>query len=78
MEKNGMKICPKCEKIYDNSWGVCINCDAKLIEVTSGAIKEKEYAKKSEGEKSSGKFMGYKSACPQKREVRMVRSFAIL
>ena len=27
-----MKTCPKCNKNYDDSWGVCLGCNKKLIE----------------------------------------------
>lgn len=27
-----MKKCPTCEKIYDDSWGVCLCCNAALIQ----------------------------------------------
>jgi len=26
-----MKKCPKCEKIYDNSWGLCLHCGSSLL-----------------------------------------------
>jgi len=31
-----MKRCPKCNKKYDDSWGVCINCSTQLISGTAG------------------------------------------
>jgi uncharacterized protein with PIN domain len=38
------KRCPKCGKIYDNSWSVCLNCTTKLINISE---KEKiEFGKK--------------------------------
>lgn len=30
-ERMNMKVCPKCGKKYDDSWGVCISCDVKLV-----------------------------------------------
>lgn len=27
-----MKICPKCEKGYDATWDVCLNCDVCLVD----------------------------------------------
>lgn len=26
-----MKICPKCNKVWDDSWGVCFSCHAELL-----------------------------------------------
>ena len=25
------KICPKCKKGYDRSWGICLNCQVQLV-----------------------------------------------
>ena len=25
------KVCPKCNKVYDDSWGVCIGCNIPLV-----------------------------------------------
>lgn len=27
-----MKKCPKCSKSYDDSWGVCLDCSAQLVQ----------------------------------------------
>ena len=33
-----MKQCPKCDRKYDNTWGVCMNCDStKLVEVADAS-----------------------------------------
>ena len=31
-ESNGEKVCPKCNRGYDGSWEICLNCSEKLIE----------------------------------------------
>ena len=43
-----MKKCPKCGKVYDNTWGVCFNDSTKLVEAPEILDKVKDEEKKAE------------------------------
>lgn len=35
-----MKKCPKCGRTYDDSWGVCINCNVQLSKISPSQMTE--------------------------------------
>jgi hypothetical protein len=55
-----MKKCPKCRKIYDDSWGVCLHCTEKLheIQLTKEEMEEMERIKLAKAEKERYQMEG--------------------
>lgn len=40
-----MKSCPRCHKTYDDSWGVCLSCNATLVNVEGSSISPTQFIK---------------------------------
>lgn len=39
-----MKICPRCKKEYDNTWGTCLQCSVPLSDVSAAALSPRDAA----------------------------------